>query len=1201
MFIIFINHKNLLLKVGNLQRDWILRLAQVYTPDLTLTQKKNLADLDQRIEEIEREFVSKESQQMAHLGFMMPETVVKLAELSLNARAILEQDFKKAGYDPKLIQEVIEESETEISYLQHNFLLKKRGVEINNLDLHLDNSYRDFMAVLRSVNTRYRQQDVAAREMGMITHLAQRGVKLYASEQEEIKEMNLDLGNQLEEAFSQQEVLESVTSDSDQREEEFAEKTEEEQLRFIDKEIEEREKEKIERRLPVFSSHEEIMFIRTGARNLIFGLEQELDKYGDDDGVDEQNIKNYVQLLRSVSGLLNDLDDFTTAGKLRDLSNAISDGRFSYPTLLAAHSSLENLVISGKGAETFSGASPRVINLAMEIAKLYRGIFSQSLLQPLVIDKGETTFTFVEERFMAAVTGGEDHFSLSDVVGKLIERSVYTLNEKGELIENELFRKLATEENLKHFSAKIVVLGVPQVIADDYTMRLHQELGYDFDQEKSASNHSSRAKSKDIVAESSRLSMIATLQEIEELFHEMPTYYFNHSGEKVKEEIKRRADKINSYTTSLRIPEVNYSSSLLNILAEEIEDKDKLLRKLTDYDQGNQLYRKIITAHAELLGINLHKISRIREAAPEKISMLLQMVKHYQEIVEERMARIDENEFKREYLDEMVERCANDNIVRETVGVIPHAATDLHSDLMSLGLEYSVAKILSNRLRNTLLAGKKIETENYPKEVSGRKTGLEFDLRFYRPDEQPGSRSIVREISVLLREKGFVPSRGKIISSEKAIHTVNYRDHQQFLQVAEIFPEGEIYASGNLGVSHVFDQTFYGFPRNPRRGYVEVLQTEEMDQLTEEAINTQVVYHEKRHVRQISSETKWNSLATTIATFMLDYSIEKMEKGVLDKEAYYRSLIFLMSQPDGAAQENSVSKSGKQSMTWREMIVQYLDMFMKQALGEGPLAERMREQGMMEGFILYDTNGDKIGDRDYLKLREEVFETELSKIKLKEGETTNFINRVYTSLNDQEGKINLYQLKALWLEGRERMEEFSTVIETDAEVNGFRLMWETLQEKHGNDEKIFANYETMLRQGEMGKKFFEICGEATEITVEMEAELNRNGMTYMRAIDNYHEYKIVQDNLQKLGFSTNLEAYQDISTLQKRLNEYNQNNPEQIALRDVLLRTNFHKAAIGVRYRGNLQAAIELSKEIGLPAFCDRAENVHRLADLFAT
>jgi len=1182
--------------VGNLQRDWILELAEVYTPDLTPIQIKNLEDLDQRIEDIEREFISKESRQMAHLGFMMPETVVKLAELNLNARAALEADFKRAGYEPKLIQEVIEEAETEISYLQHNFLLKKKGVEIKDLDLHLDNSYLNFMAVLRSVNTRYRQQNVAAREMGMVTHLTQRGVKLYASEQEEIAEMHLELGDKLEKAATQQQIFGDMTNDPDHREEDFVDQTEEEQLEFIDKEIEQREKEKRQRRLPVFNSSEEITFIKNGARNLIFGIEQELEKIADGKETTEDRVRNYGELLGLVSGVLNDLDNFTTAGKLRTLSNAIKDKRADYQVLLSAHSSLESIIISGEGAEAFAGSSPRAINLAMEIAKLYQGVFSQSLLQPLVINKGETNFTFIEERFMAAVTGGEDSFSLKDVIDKLMERSAYTANENGELIENELFRNLATEDNLKNLSVKIAALGVPVVVANGYSLRLHQELGHNFNQEELVRDDKFGRGNN---VKPDNFSQVAILQELERLFYEMPTYYFNHSGEKVKEEITKRAEKISIYAARLRVAEVDYSSTLLNMLAEEIEDKERLLLKLTEHDQGNQLYRKIITAHAELLGLDLHKVSRIREAAPEKVSMLLQMAKHYREIVEERINGLAERDFSRDYLDEMIERCINDNVVRETVGVIPHAATDLHSDLMGLGLEYSVAKNLSERLRDSLLSGKAVETKNYPKEVADRRTNLEFDLRFYRLDEQPGARSIVKEIIVLSREKGFVPSRGKIISSEKTIHTANYRNHQQFLQIAEMFPECEIYASGNLGVSHVFDQKFYGFPSNPSRGYVEVLQAEEKDPIIEEAINTQVVYHEKRHVRQISSETKWNSLATTIATFMLDYSIEKMEKGVLDKEAYYRSLVYLMSQPDGAIQENSVNKASKQSMTWREMIVQYMDMFMKQALGEGPLAERMREQGMMEGFILYDRDGRKINEREYLKLREEFFETELSEINLKDGETTNFINRVYTALNDQEGRINLYQLKALWLEGRERMEEFSTVIETDAEVNGFRLMWETLTEKYGEDERIFANYKTMLRQGEMGKKFFEICGEGGEITPEMEVEINKYGMTYMRAIDAYHENKIVQQNLHKLGFESDLTVYQNMGELRKKLAEYNQNSSQPLQFKDVLLRTNFHKAAIGVRYRGNLQAAIELSEEIGLPAFCDRAENVHNLDDLF--
>ncbi|MBI4140649.1 hypothetical protein HY485_02310 [Candidatus Woesearchaeota archaeon] len=397
------------------------------------------------------------------------------------------------------------------------------------------------------------------------------------------------------------------------------------------------------------------------------------------------------------------------------------------------------------------------------------------------------------------------------------------------------------------------------------------------------------------------------------------------------------------------------------------------------------------------------------------------------------------------------------------------------------------------------------------------------------------------------------------------------------------YPEHELYVGGNMGVAWILDIDM-GWPKNPTVSKIELLDDKWDDK--ESAIDNlvkvlQVSFHETRHIGQIGSRLKWRYVGAAVAEFFAQYVLEKYDAGALDKEGSFTD--FSVSEMD--RQGDLLSSKLAHPVTYREHVLKWFNVFNAQAFGVGKRAELLRKYGPHKGALFYDENGnvqnpEKFAVDSKIKgasvIAENALNDVIDTVPWECSKTARLIGRTFNAIANLETDYTINPesrktLENLMYECRKARQEFSTIIETDAEVSGLYCTKEVLSKAYQDDSAKVVEAETawnkkynaLIKAGEAGRKAFEIISKPIALE-EKQAELKPLGVRYDKIYDGKFASQTVIKNLRKLGFEETNNAYDCAQLLEERLNKVN------MSWNDVLAPTNFARIDVQRRYRQHI-------------------------------
>lgn len=476
------------------------------------------------------------------------------------------------------------------------------------------------------------------------------------------------------------------------------------------------------------------------------------------------------------------------------------------------------------------------------------------------------------------------------------------------------------------------------------------------------------------------------------------------------------------------------------------------------------------------------------------------------------------------------------------------------------------------------------------------------------------SRGICEEIIVYGHDK-----EGNLVEADRI--DFHNGDDALLKRYSEAHPEHDLYIGSNLGVAWILDIDM-GWPKNPEWSRIELLYDVDDDKSAiENLVNRlQLALHETRHIGQTSSPLVWRYVASAVAEFFAEFTIEKYDAETLDKEASFTDFHL---KDVGDTQSGTLGTKLTHPITLREHILKWFGIFNATALGLGKRAELLRQHGPYKGALLYDENGNPADPRQYAiptSTQKESIIAEsslldiINEIQLEDSKTTKLVQDVFTTIKEldtvkTESHKSRDKLQKLLYECRRAKTAFSTIIETDAEVSGLHCTKEVLLKAfEGNDakqaevEKAYnKKYDELVYAGEVGRKAGEILPafKGKETSTECSDALKKIGVQYNRIYDSKQAMKVIPKNLKKLGFETLREAYANIAVLEQRRTAHNQQHPEsQISEKNTLMPLNYARIDVQKRYRQNIPAFMSVIQKYGFEQAVEIFENAESVDDV---
>ncbi len=425
------------------------------------------------------------------------------------------------------------------------------------------------------------------------------------------------------------------------------------------------------------------------------------------------------------------------------------------------------------------------------------------------------------------------------------------------------------------------------------------------------------------------------------------------------------------------------------------------------------------------------------------------------------------------------------------------------------------------------------------------------------------------------------------------------------------YPEHELYLGGNMGVAWILDIDM-GWPKNPEISKIEILDDRWDDKETaiENLVKVlQVSFHETRHIGQIGSRLKWRYVGAAVAEFFAQYALDKYTAGALDKEGSFTE--FSINETDRKG--DSLSSKLTHPVTVREHILKWFNIFNAQAFGEGKRAELLRKYGPHKGALFYDEAGnvqnpEKFAIDTQIKgisvIAENALNEVIDNVPWECSKTAKLVGKTFNAIAnlEQDYTINLQSketLENLLYECRKAKQEFSTIIETDAEVCGLHCTKEVLAKAYQNDTTIAAEaqkawdkkYNKLVKAGELGKKAFEIMGETISLD-EKQAQLKKLRVRYDRIYDGELASKTVVKNLRKLGLEEPDDAYNNMELLERKLND------AKMQWQDILAPTNSARIDVQRRYREHIPAFMSVIEKLGFEKAVQIFESAESVDDV---
>lgn len=432
------------------------------------------------------------------------------------------------------------------------------------------------------------------------------------------------------------------------------------------------------------------------------------------------------------------------------------------------------------------------------------------------------------------------------------------------------------------------------------------------------------------------------------------------------------------------------------------------------------------------------------------------------------------------------------------------------------------------------------------------------------------------------------------------------------------YPEHDLYVGGNKGVAWVFDIDM-GWPKNPAVSKIELLDDDNSGNSLDNLVDyLQLAFHETRHIGQIGSRLMWRYVGVAVAEFFAKYALQKYAAGVLDKEAYFTD--FNVFEGSDTQTTDVLGSRLSHPRTLRDHVLKWFSIFAAQALGVGKRAELLREYGPFKGTLWFDDDGKNadprrfaisIGDSRNEKaiLESAVYEVtdalswEVSRTAKLVGTVLNAIEELSTDPTITPVRPNerskREELEDLLYECRRARTEFSTIIETDAEVSGLYCTREVVRQRFSTGHAAYQKkFNGLVAGGALGEKVSKIVTNALAVN-ERDAALKAVGVQWVRVYDGEFALKTLPDNLKKLGFESADDAYKDMSVLEERRQLYNKEHADaQLNEKDVLTPMNIKRVDIQRRYRGNIadfMAVVETQGYARAVQIIENAESVQEV------
>ncbi|MBI4142226.1 hypothetical protein HY484_04835, partial [Candidatus Woesearchaeota archaeon] len=342
------------------------------------------------------------------------------------------------------------------------------------------------------------------------------------------------------------------------------------------------------------------------------------------------------------------------------------------------------------------------------------------------------------------------------------------------------------------------------------------------------------------------------------------------------------------------------------------------------------------------------------------------------------------------------------------------------------------------------------------------------------------------------------------------------------------------------------------------------------------------------HIRQIGSRLMWRYVGVAVAEFFANYALQKYDAGVFDKDAYFSD--FNVFEGNDIQTTDVFGSELAHPRTLREHVLKWFSIFAAQSLGTGTRAELLRKHGPFKGSLWYDDAGNSADPRRFAlnesNKREEqaILESAVyditSTVPWEVSKTAHLVGKVLMAINDLERNAGLNPasrdiLQKLLYDCRRAKTEFSTIIETDAEVSGLYCTHAVVGPRFSGGERAYQKkFNSLTAGGLLGKKAGEIL-ESSMTVEEKELALRAIGVQYVRAYDSDFALKTIPENLKKLGFDSAQEAYKNLDVLVERITD------QKIDWNDVLTPMNMTRVDIQRRYRGNIVDFMSVVEKVG--------------------
>jgi len=744
-----------------------------------------------------------------------------------------------------------------------------------------------------------------------------------------------------------------------------------------------------------------------------------------------------------------------------------------------------------------------------------------------------------------------------------------------------------------------------------------------------------------------RVSSLQLLMGIENVLFEIPTYDKERSSEGVKNEIGQDLSKIKKYSDVLR-GYIGFFNDVdeellgyaMKIIVEAFDDKT-LEEKLVDdsFRYKMQLYRKTLQAHSMIKSVALSKSDYYKLASTgENIEFILTLANlchtelsdhiNYNQIPEGEEAytgdirhsiedltivkkgREKPEQRPDELVDNIVTVLSEDAYFKAILEKASNPFYELWSKLYTCGVPELLARNVENRLKHKYLEiGVSIDKDMTEKCAARMIFNGDSDLdrlitamksifermhprslrkvQYYEVDERLTRLShIFNDVMVAGTRKG---------EDDLLYSKAFYGDITPYIEkAARMFPGDDIYCGRINGVAIVFEPSKGGFLRMPGSdlwgpGPIKFqIPIRSIDDKDTYSIFDQlrIKFHELTHLYNNEYRRKWRNLTACYMDVLLNYLIQKYEKGVANNVPFWSSDYI-------AVHERFRLRPEDEKLNYKEIVLSIMADVSTMALGKGERAERMRRRGFFEG-ISTTLNSSSEGFFKSTKMPIDSIKWEESLIAQKVEEALYYIT------TDKVG--GLRELKEFF---RKYNLDMGIIEETSAEVTSYIAMryFTDLVKEHvpeadiGKLEKVCSQFEnTMAFVSEISRGSDSIFSQFGNDPILLERELNRHGMTYKRVMSYEGDVLPIISGLIGLGFTDInwMTAFADYSTTTDLLLQKGK-DPSQF-----LLPANRARNYIGRMYRQHIPEVMTIFDAFGPNGaeIIDTTESLQQVLDI---